>query len=458
MEENNEEFYIRENNNAEQFNNKSVYFRWGFTAFLVIVAVILFYLIIVNFSLIMQWLGFMCKVLTPVIDGCIIAYLLSPLINYIEKRIYAKWNPGKKARQRVRIGVIVFLLAGFIFLIYQLFALVIPEIAANILSIKDNSGAYIDQIDVWVNDFYNKNPEMGKNLDELWENYSDKAFDWVNDNFIPNMTDFRDFLVSLTSRIVTALKALFNFIIGIIISVYLMYNKEVFAGQAKKIVYSIFKRDFANVVIHNARFTNKIFNGFIVGKIIDSLIIGMICYIIMILLSMPYPLLISIIIGITNIIPFFGPFIGAIPSAVLILFTEPKSCIVFIILIILLQQFDGNILGPKILGDSTGLQGFWVIFAITFFGGIWGILGMFIGVPLFAVVYASIRAFVTSKLENKGLYVETSKYINVDYINDENEYIKIPKEQINNITSKKKIRLNPITFIKEKISNDNQDK
>jgi predicted PurR-regulated permease PerM len=224
---------------------------------------------------------------------------------------------------------------------------------------------------------------------------------------------------SLVGSIITIFKSLLNFIIGIIISIYLLVDKERFIAQAKKVLYAFLTRERANNFINNLRYSDKIFGGFISGKIIDSLIIGVLCYIGMLVLRLPYSVLIAVLVGITNIIPYFGPFIGAIPSAFFILMIDPKKCLVFVIFILILQQFDGNILGPKILGDSTGLNSFWVIFSITVFSGLFGILGMFIGVPVFAVIYAAFKTLINKRLEIKHMPVETSYYIDYDYDPDE---------------------------------------
>ena len=213
-----------------------------------------------------------------------------------------------------------------------------------------------------------------------------------------------------------------------------MSKKETFKGQYKKIVYSIFNVKNGNIVIKNTRMVNDKFSGFIVGKILDSIIIGLITFIVCRIFSLEYDVLLAIIIGVTNIIPYFGPFLGAIPSAIIILMIDPmkcltfviiilmispKKCLCFLIFVLILQQVDGNIIGPKILGDSTGLSSFWVIFAITLFGGLFGVFGMFIGVPVFAVIYAAIREFVNQRLAKKELPVPTTYYMENDYHSDD---------------------------------------
>ena len=229
---------------------------------------------------------------------------------------------------------------------------------------------------------------------------------------------------TISSSVVGILSALWDFVIGFIISIYVLASKEKFTAQAKKAIYALFETDSANIIIRNVRFANDTFVGFLGGKIVDSIIIGLLCYIGTTILQTPYSALVSVIVGVTNIIPFFGPYIGAIPSVLLIFMVDPLhplNCLYFILFILLLQQFDGNILGPKILGSSTGLTGFWVIFSITLFGGLMGVLGMIVGVPLFAVIYAGIRAFFNIKLQKKGLPIEAYRYEHVEYI-DQNGF------------------------------------
>ena len=220
---------------------------------------------------------------------------------------------------------------------------------------------------------------------------------------------------SLIGSVVDLLVWLFNFIIGIIISIYLLSSKELFCAQAKKITYALLREERANNLINNMRFANKTFGGFLIGKILDSFIIGILCFIGTSVLKIPYALLISVIVGVTNIIPFFGPYLGAIPCALILIMINPIKCVVFLIFVLVLQQFDGNVLGPKILGNSTGLSSFWVIFSITVFGGLFGVLGMFVGVPVFAVIYAAIKTFVSQRLVKKNLPADTNYYMQNDY-------------------------------------------
>jgi len=206
-------------------------------------------------------------------------------------------------------------------------------------------------------------------------------------------------------------------------------SKERFSGQTKKITYAIFNNDVANIIINNFRYTHRTFIGFLSGKILDSIIIGILCFIGTSILQTPYAVLVSVVVGVTNVIPVFGPYLGAIPSIVLIFVVDPLhplNCLYFAIFILVLQQFDGNVLGPIILGDSTGLAGFWVIFSITLFGGLFGIPGMVVGVPVFAVIYAAIKSLLNTILLKKNIPRETEEYINIAAIKNQKIYQYIP--------------------------------
>ena len=231
-------------------------------------------------------------------------------------------------------------------------------------------------------------------------------------------------MTHLTVGLYTLVMELFHAVIGVIVSVYILFGKETFINQSKKATYAIFPTERANLLIHIAVKTNEIFGGFIIGKIIDSIIIGILCFIGTSLLNMPYAMLVSVIVGMTNVIPFFGPYIGAIPSAVLIALADPMKGVYFLIFILLLQQFDGNILGPKILGNSTGLSAFWVIVSILLGGGLFGILGMLFGVPAFAVIYYIVKLFLDNQLEKKKLPTESECYNGDSYVDNDGTYFR----------------------------------
>lgn len=231
-------------------------------------------------------------------------------------------------------------------------------------------------------------------------------------------------ITSVSMSVYSIFRQIWNLVIGFVISIYLLASKELFAAQAKKVVYAFCSVNRANRFISNVRFAHKTFGGFFVGKIMDSIIIGLICFAVTSILGTPFCVLISVIIGVTNIIPFFGPFLGAIPSTMLILFIDPLQALYFVIFVIILQQVDGNIIGPKILGSSTGLSSFWVIFSITLFGGLWGIIGMIVGVPIFAILFAFMKSLIETRLSAKDLSPDTKKYLRLLYIDaDSSEYV-----------------------------------
>ena len=253
-------------------------------------------------------------------------------------------------------------------------------------------------------------------IEKNWNLYYDDIIAWRDNTLLPIV---KSWIVTASKHVVSFFSAAWNLVIGLIISVYILASKEKFCAQIKKIFYSMFGAKAANDFIDNLRFANNKFSGFIVGKLVDSFIIGILCFLCCLLFKFDYPVLIALIIGVTNIIPFFGPIFGALPCAILLFMISPIKALYFLLFIIALQQFDGNILGPKILGNSTGVSGFWVIISITFFGGIWGVPGMILGVPIFAVIYAIIKHFVERRLRIRKLPAETTRYYNLERINEE---------------------------------------
>lgn len=421
------------------------YVRLGLTIFVSLCAVILFYYVIFYGESLTKAKDAVVRVLLPIIDGLVIAYILSPLQNTIENRIWRplvyKYDKKKKDHSKLIRGLSTFLtILTFLIIIYVMILLIIPQVLDSLEIIIKRFPLYMEKMDSMVFGFLDKYPEVYEVVDNYWPQIEE----YLINNILPSTSSL---ITSLSTGVVGSMvelvRVLFNFVIGIIISVYLLTSKEIFCAQAKKVTYSLFSEESANNMINNMRYANKTFGGFISGKIIDSIIIGIICFIGMSILRIPYSLLISVIVGVTNIIPYFGPFLGAIPSALILLMINPMKCLVFLIFVLILQQFDGNILGPKILGDSTGLSSFWVIFSITVFGGLFGVLGMFIGVPLFAVIYAAFKTFVSHRLSKKKLPIDTSYYLYADYHSNEEEVnsgkeIKFAKKTFDKIVSEVK--------------------
>ena len=403
--------------------------RWGITAFLVILASLVSYYIIFHIDNFKGIISRIIVILMPVIDGMVIAYLLTPLLNYFERKFVKPFcnilpftiNPKQQRMCSILVTMVIVFMGFYVF-----FAMVIPQISTSIMTIIDQFPTYVNTLTIWVSKLLNDNPEIASFITNMINEYSADINNFFNTKIIPEINDV---IMTVSKSIVSILTELWNLVIGIIISFYLLGSKEKYAAQAKKIVYAFFSLEAANRFISNTRFANKTFGGFFVGKIIDSIIIGILCFICTSIMGTPFCVLISVIVGVTNIVPFFGPFLGAIPSIMLILFIEPIQALYFLIFVLILQQVDGNIIGPKILGSSTGLSSFWVIFSITFFGGLWGIFGMIIGVPIFAIIFASIKSLVESKLLIKNLPPETAKYLRLLYINsDDLELVNFSEE------------------------------
>ena len=370
-------------------------------------------------------------ILTPIVYGVVIAFLLTPVLNFLEKKIIypllarKEVSVGKKGRKAIRWACVILCMFLFLALIYALIMMILPELIRSIMGLIYSFPAYVKVIQKWLQSFIEKWNLNSDALDTL--NQSITAQDYLTTNILPQM---QEMLKNISAGVFELINFLKNFLIGAIVSLYLMADKEGFIAKAKMLTYAIFNTQHANFIIHSMRFTNRTFIGFFSGKILDSAIIGVLCYIGMNFLNMPYILLISVIIGVTNVIPFFGPYLGAIPSIFLILLVDPLQAIYFAIFILILQQFDGNILGPKILGDSTGLSSFLVIVAILIGGGIFGIPGMIIGVPVFAVLYAALGRLVHISLIYKQVPNEEQKYTNIDCLDPEtHEPVLFPEEE-----------------------------
>lgn len=276
-----------------------------------------------------------------------------------------------------------------------------------------NIPGYLNNIKEWILTAFENKPELEELFLDNYDEISDYITNYINSGNIPSIDSI---LGNISNGVITFFKAIYNIVLGYIVAIYLLLGKEKFIAQGKKLLYTIFKPDKAYIILDNLRYTDKIFGGFLLGKIIDSLIIGIICFAFMLLFDMPYALLLSVIVGITNIIPYFGPIIGAVPCAFLVLLVSPSKCLTFIIFIVILQQFDGNVLGPKILGNKTGLQSFWVLFSIIVFGGLFGFLGMLFGVPLFAIIYSFFNGVCSRRLASCELPLSTDDYKKIDYI------------------------------------------
>ncbi len=396
------------------------YIKFAISLLSVILLSIIFYFIVLRIDKLSNTLIGIIRVFTPFIYGLIIAYILNPLIKFFENKIFNKLFKNKTSKKKnsiIRSSSIVSASIIFLILLYLVLFKIFPELFVSIQNIVANIPSYINKIKDYLLNIIT-NADTKEVILDNYDTISNYVTNFLNEKVTPKLDEI---IITISGGIIVLFKTLYNFVMGFIISIYLLFNKEKFIGQFKKLIYSIFSKNIANKILYNLRYINKVFGGFFLGKIIDSLIIGLICFGFMFIFNMPYAVLISAIVAITNIIPYFGPFIGAIPSTILILLVNPDKVIGFIVFIFILQQFDGTILGPKILGKNTGLSSFWVLFSILVFGSIFGFVGMVIGVPMFAVIYSIIHNSTNSMLNKKNLPTNSSTYSKMKYIDDNDE-------------------------------------
>lgn len=397
------------------------YLAIGLTAFLVIMGAIAFYFLMYRYSGVAKFIGQITVILRPITIGLVIAYLMTPIVNFEERHLLPlvrkKMKNPDKADKLVRLISVFGALLFFILFIGILLLMVIPELYRSINGLIITLPKQVNSFMDWLNDYVSSDSKISGYLEIGLKNGTEFFENWAKSEFLPQA---KNIMAGVTTGVINAVKVVFNVAVGIIISIYVLMSKEVFIGQSKKLMYALLPGKSANAVIHTVHKSNEIFGGFISGKLIDSLIIGILCFICLSIMKMPYTLLVSVIVGVTNIIPFFGPYLGAVPSAILIMLASPLQGVYFIIFIVILQQIDGNIIGPTILGESTGLSSFWVVFAILVGGGLFGILGMIIGVPTFAVIFYVLRKAVNYTLRRKQLPEDSVDYIQVEKLDVEN--------------------------------------
>ena len=399
------------------------YIYWGTTALAVVACSVAFGFFLSRFEIVSRAVGKIVSILMPIIYGAVLAYLMLPIYNktrvYTAEKLKRCIKDGHTADSLAKAAGTLVSLLLLIAIVCGLFWMVIPQIYTSIIGLQESLGENINNLSLWLMKMFEDNPTIEQPIMPFYEQAATEFQNWLTTDLVPNMSKIIGELSTGLLSVVTVVK---NILIGVIVMVYFLNIKDTLSAQSKKIVYSLLKLKDANRLVSEVRFAHSVFGGFITGKLLDSLIIGIMCFFAMQFLKMPYVLLVSVIIGVTNVIPFFGPFIGAVPSAFLILLVSPMKCLYFLIFILVLQQFDGNILGPKILGDSTGLPSFWVLFSILLFGGLFGFVGMIIAVPLFAVIYRLTATYVSSALRKKDLSARTEDYLSLDYIDEENKH------------------------------------
>ena len=385
-----------------------------------------------------QWSGFraildkISSAFAPIIVGAVIAFLMNPILVFFDRLFHTIFqerviSDKKKLFKVSRTLSVILTTIVFLGIITGIVWLVVPQLYDSIKQLVGNMDTYYSNLQTMVENINEKFQKLNIPEDQI-NKYMNNAYlkvqDMLNTKIMPNVDKI---VVNIGSGVFSGLKFLYNFFIGIIASIYVMANKEYLASRGKKIIYAVFKVKNANTILDGLSEMNRIFGQFINGKILDSLIIGMIMFIVSTILNLPYAVLISVIVGVTNVIPFFGPIIGAVPCFFIVLIADPIKSLVLLIVILVLQQFDGNILGPKIIGDTTGLSSFWVLTAAIVGGGLFGML---LGVPVFACCYMYINRTCTAKLQEKNLAFKTSEYEKIRRIDEETgEPIYITEEE-----------------------------
>lgn len=425
------------------------YLYWGITAFSVIIAVEIFKWLFLSGGtvsadpatgaavlsgggIVVTFVSKIMGALAPLFYGFAIAYLLNPVENFFEKNVYMKLahrrmvknDPNHdygneamiKAKKYSRVFGVICAMATLMLVVTGIIIIIIPQLITTVQGLVNNMQGYVDNIRAWCNENLVEYPEaldwVNDNLDNAYKNITS----WLTDSLVTRMSEIIEIF---KSGVTVAIQVVTNIFFGFVIAIYFLYNKELFAAQLKKMLYSIASPKYGNAVVKTMRKVHRTFGGFLSGKIIDSLIIMCIFFVILTAFNFPYAVLCSVFMGIFNIIPVFGPIIGAVPCALLVLLEDPLYCLYFIGVVIVVQQLDGNVIGPLVLGESTGLSSFWIIFSLLLGQSIFGFMGLIIGIPLFAVIYSIIRTRVGRKLESKGLPEDSNVYRKVAYVDEE---------------------------------------
>lgn len=384
------------------------YLKIGITGAAILASGILCAFVLFKMPVIISVLKGITEILKPFLYGVVFAYLLAPLCNKIEEKLFQIFPKAKtKARRFICFIAIVISLCVAIAVIWLIIMMIIPQVWDSVMKIIQMVPQKLIVVNNWIEHMLENQPELQAYFEEFSSQAESNIDSLLN---VDTIQKVQSIINSLSVQLFGVLGVVKNIFLGLLISAYLLGSRKLFGAQAGLILHGVFSDKWAKIIEEEIRYTDKMFNGFLVGKIIDSAIIGLLCFAGTSIMGFEAPAFISVIIGITNLIPFFGPFIGAIPCGLLLLLENPMHCLYFIIFIFVLQQLDGNVIGPKILGNTTGVSSFWVLFAILLFGGMWGVVGMVIGVPLFAVIYDIIR-----KLVYRGLRKHKRESMITDY-------------------------------------------
>lgn len=409
------------------------YIKMGTTAFVTVAACITFFFLLYRLDMIVGFIGKIAKSSESIIIGLALAYLLMPTKNFIEKRVYRFLRNRKfkkdKAKEFAKFSAITGAIIFLFIIIGVLIAILVPALITSIVGLIEAMPGYVNSFVKWIEDMGFADSSVALMIGNAITSLTSELQAWAQTEIFPLV---QEYIGQITSGVLAVLKVILNFFVGIVVVVYVMTIQETLTGQCKKIIYAIFPAKKGNIIIDTVRKSHEIFGGFVTGKIIDSAIIGVIAYIGCMILQIPSALLVAFIIGVTNVIPFFGPFIGAVPTIMLVLIQSPIHALYLGIFILVLQQVDGNIIGPKILGDSTGLSAFWILTSITIAGGLFGFFGMLLGVPVFAVIYYIIQQIIKYRMEKINLSSDTEEYVTLLSIDEGSKEMKYAPNQEEN--------------------------
>ena len=376
--------------------------------------VVVFMSLIDKVPVVFGWIGAFLGALTPFIIGLGIAFLLNPVVKILKKpmrKLTGKWcKTQAKADSLANVFSVILTIVLFIAFLVILLSIVLPQIKDSVLKLYDNIPTYMNNVKNWLNNIFKGNQSVMDVINKYLDNFQETMSKLLSNTLIPNLDTI---LLKVTSGIMGVFGAVINIFVGIIVSIYVLLDKEKMKAKSKKLIYSTFSKERGNKVLDGLEYVNRVFGGFINGKVIDSLVIGILTGLFCTIVDMPYGALVAVIIGVTNIIPFFGPFIGAVPSAFLILVEDPKMALVFVIFILVLQQLDANIVQPVVLGESTGLSGLGVLIAIMVGSSMFGIVGMILAVPVFAIIYTILTILLRNRLHRKGFTNNTDYFVNL---------------------------------------------
>lgn len=393
----------------------------GITAFCVIAACILFYFCLFHIGAIFGFIGGVIKIMMPLIFGLVMAYIMNPIVSLFEKKVF-----NKLEKQSVKRNLSIFCtLVIIVAVLAALFSVIIPQLLLSIQSLIINVPSYIKDIETALVSWFNSNSGLDKSILENYDEISGYILGSINNVILP-MTDSA--INTLSHGVFGVISFVFNFAIGTVFAVYILANTKNFGAGIRKTLYSVFDVEKVNEFIDDVKHINDIFVHFMIGKICDSSLVATMTFLFLIIFQYPYALLIAVIIGLTDLIPYFGPYIGSVPSALLICLVSPIKAITFVLFMIVLQQIDGNLITPRIQKQATGLPSFWVLFAITLFGGLFGVVGLLIAVPCFTVIYEIISEQIEKRLKKKNLPVSTEYYTKVEGLEEKKIKAKLFEE------------------------------